>query len=179
MESKVPEAKQFAIAAHGDQKYGDDPYSKHLQDVVNIIHSFEFPPSLELMEVAWLHDTIEDTEVTRQEIVDEFGQNIADVVFAVSCGYGKNRKDRWLNTFYKIRDNKVVDRAIPVKLADRIANIMNCIKDGNKGLFSMYSKEHYVFKCALWNRREGLRVVRMWSLLDSLIEEGREKFNVC
>lgn len=47
-------AREFAIAAHGEQRYGDDPYVSHLAAVVQVMDDFEL--SDEFKVAGWLHD---------------------------------------------------------------------------------------------------------------------------
>jgi (p)ppGpp synthase/HD superfamily hydrolase len=56
-------AREFAIKAHGEQKYGEFPYSVHLDEVATIAKPYG--ESAEI--VAYLHDVIEDTSVTKKE----------------------------------------------------------------------------------------------------------------
>ena len=86
--SAVEKAKLFALKAHGDQKYGESPYEKHLQDVADVIAEYIDigDPSLAvLLNGAWLHDVIEDTDVTFQQVFEEFGRHVADVSKGISC----------------------------------------------------------------------------------------------
>jgi (p)ppGpp synthase/HD superfamily hydrolase len=167
-ESMTPQ--QFALLKHGDQKYGDFPYSKHLQDVVRIVEAFSKNFSDNelkiLIPAAWLHDVLEDTRTTMDELDYYFGYRVADLVFAVTDEPGKNRKERKLNTYAKIRNNSL---AIGLKLADRIANVENCLQLKNIGLLEMYRKEHEEFKKQLKFKDE---YQDMWDHLDWLIQDA-------
>lgn len=159
----VEKARLFAIKAHGKQMYGEKPYSFHLGEVHRCLTEY-CPAASEHMEAAaWLHDTIEDTEVTFDDIFKEFGRNVARIVFAVTNEEGRNRKERHKRTYPKImacgRD------AIAVKLADRISNTTHSLQN-NHGLFRMYQKEHVGFKKALHLPGE---LKSMWSALDVLM----------
>lgn len=155
-------AKLFAIKAHGDQKYGEFPYEKHLSDVVGVLTRHGADPVMIIS--GWLHDVIEDTSITFTDIFNEFGRVIARIVFACTDEPGKNRRERHERTYPKLmaagRD------AIAVKLADRIANVSHSIKY-NHGLFSMYKKEYPEFKKALHIPGE---LKDMWAELDVLMQ---------
>ena len=162
MTPKEQQAKEFAIKAHGDQKYGDEPYSFHLQMVRNVLIEFNFTDE-DYMCAAWLHDCLEDTDATRIELEELFGSTVADFVFSVS-GFGHNRKARNADIFNKLSQNT---KAIPLKLADRIANCR--ISQSGGGLLSMYQKEYPAFKIAfvgLTGDKEKL----MWIELDELLK---------
>lgn len=79
-ENLPDKAKEFALDAHGDQKYGksDKPYSYHLTQVADLVaRRYEDP---ELTAAAWLHDTVEDADVTVDQIRDKFGVRVANLV---------------------------------------------------------------------------------------------------
>jgi (p)ppGpp synthase/HD superfamily hydrolase len=153
-------ARDFAIKAHGDQRYGGFPYVLHLDDTYEIVRRFNLHPALEVM--AYLHDVLEDTSVTFEELKKEFSWQIADVVRKVTDELGKNRKERHLLTYPKTRTDPV---AVALKLCDRIANVQHCLTVGTDRL-SMYKKEHAEFKKALYRPDEWEDI---WNYLDRLI----------
>jgi len=152
-------AKEFAIAAHGEQKYGDLPYSYHLEKVAEALERFGYNDP-ELISAAWLHDVVEDTDTTIEEVRKEFGDRVAELVFAVTNEPGINRKERHSKTYIKI---KKLSDAIVLKLADRIANTESSIETKSK-LLGMYKKEFPHFKEAL----KGTQALEMWDYLESI-----------
>jgi guanosine-3',5'-bis(diphosphate) 3'-pyrophosphohydrolase len=139
-------AIHLAEKYHAGQKYGDAPYTRHLCDVVENLTYFNFDNNLILVAAAFLHDILEDTKATPQDLLAAgIPQNVIDVVWAVTDGPGNNRLERKLNTYPKIRASR---RATIVKLADRIANIES-IEGGAK--IDMYRAEHTEFRKALYN----------------------------
>lgn len=177
----ISEAAQFAIDRHGDQKYGRKPYHSHLMDVVGVLKRFVDWDELEqeMIDAAWLHDVVEDTETGLDEIFKEFGSRTGLLVRAVTNEPGRNRKERHIKTYPKIKDT---DRAIILKLADRIANVENTISRDRfgrppKGLFWMYVKDHDFFKEQLRGHcvGENETAAIMWDYLDELMQEGKEK----
>jgi (p)ppGpp synthase/HD superfamily hydrolase len=159
--SKEQQAQAFAIKAHGSQQYGTEPYSYHLEMVRNILVEFGYT-SEDYMCAAWLHDTLEDTDTTKAEVEELFGSVIADLAFAVS-GFGHNRKARNANILNKLSQNT---KAIPIKLADRLAN---CRNSTDSKFLSMYKKEYPAFKSAL-QRLTGFGEAFMWIELDELLK---------
>jgi (p)ppGpp synthase/HD superfamily hydrolase len=125
----LTKALQFAIVAHGDQKrkYTGLPYVTHTIEVATIVA--EHGGSDAQIAAALLHDTVEDTPVELQEIVNEFGMEIAELV-------------GWLTDVSKPEDGnraarKAVDRnhtadasstAQFVKLADLISNTKSIVE---------------------------------------------------
>src|ERR1700742_5077227 len=95
-------ARWFAIRAHADQRYGEHPYVKHLDDVAELVGlgAGEFT-----LVVAYLHDVLEDTAVTHRQLVAEFGSAVAVEVGAVTDPPGRNRKERKAALYERFRDS--------------------------------------------------------------------------
>ena len=74
-------AELFAKSIHAHQvdKAGK-PYSEHLQSVVNNL----VEPSEEMVAVAWLHDSVEDTESTFDDLTHYFGNTVSEAVCAIT-----------------------------------------------------------------------------------------------
>jgi (p)ppGpp synthase/HD superfamily hydrolase len=71
----------FATEAHGSQvrKYCGSPYITHPIAVSEIVESVDHTE--EMVVAAILHDVVEDTEVTIDEITKEFGPDVAELVY--------------------------------------------------------------------------------------------------
>ena len=135
MDDLVARAEQYAIGAHGriDQrrKYTNQAYDAHLKAVVDIVATVT--DQAEVLAAAWLHDTLEDTPATYDDLENEFGTEVADLVTEltdVSRASDGNRAVR-----------KAIDRAHlarasrdakTVKLADLIDNCRDIVKHDTK-----------------------------------------------
>lgn len=77
---KLKKAIQFATKAHEGQvrKYTGEPYIVHPLEVVEIVKTVEHTE--EMLMAAVLHDTVEDTDTTIQDIDREFGPVVAQLV---------------------------------------------------------------------------------------------------
>lgn len=134
-------AYALAAEAHAGILYGDAPYvDAHLCKVAEILISFEFN-TREWIEAGLLHDAIEDTYVTYDMIGDQFGRDVADLVWAVS-GMGENRKARVADMHAKVR---AYPPAAILKTADRIHNMESAKALPDQGLFKMYMREMDAF----------------------------------
>ena len=160
----VRKAKRFAIEAHGDQKYGDKPYAVHLDAVELVLIEFNHITSF-IRAAAWLHDVLEDTKVSRMDLEEVFPGYVTLLVHSVTSEPGRNRKERNIKTYPKI---EALPDAVILKLADRIANVRNCIETRNKDLLSMYTKEYPSFRTALYTDNEDTK--EMWRYLDILLD---------
>lgn len=177
----VGAAARFAIEKHGEQKYGDKPYQFHLFDTVYIMRCFAGSKlSQGLLDASWLHDVVEDTETSIDDVRSAFGDYVADIVGAVSYHVAPTRKQRQELTYPKIR---ATPDAITVKLADRIANVGESVRSltsvQSAGSFSMYSREWDTFKAELRGRCSGEGVIEaeMWKHLDELFVKGSSIVN--
>ena len=158
----VPRAAKFALERHGVQLYGEKhPYGLHLAHVEEVLLRFDiYDP--DLLAAAWLHDVIEDTQTTKEEIHVLFGLRVAELVDAVTNRPGGNRASRHAETYPRVR---ATPGATTLKLADRIANTEFSVM---KPMFSMYRKEYEGFIEALYVEGEN---GRMWTHLDELYRE--------
>ena len=139
---KLKRARDFAVEAHGDQPYGDKPYVEHLSAVVRTLQDFDAPTSC--LVAAWLHDVVEDTAATIEQVRSEFGEEVASLVWAVT---GEGNGDRRAHTDSICRKVAAYPDAAMVKLADRIANIEAC-EVGDQH-YLRYSREHAQFESAI------------------------------
>lgn len=158
------EAKRFAELAHAGHTYGDNiPYSVHLENVVNVLKRFGFnSPEMECS--GWLHDTLEDTKTSYNDLKKKFGVEIAENVFIVTDEKGRNRQERSEKT-YPLINTRLKSKIL--KLADRIANVEWGM--ANSGKNEMYQKEYAKFKTYLYNESE-LEIQAMWNYLDTLLK---------
>jgi (p)ppGpp synthase/HD superfamily hydrolase len=131
----INKAMNFAVFMHGSQMYGYFPYIVHLSDVVRNIYLYNYD-NVEMIAAGFLHDTVEDCNVPIEMIEARFGEQTAKLVNAVS-GVGANRKERKASMISKLQ---AYPKAIPLKMADRLSNIRNCV-DFNPRMLDMYKKE--------------------------------------
>jgi guanosine-3',5'-bis(diphosphate) 3'-pyrophosphohydrolase len=131
IQKKYQEVIKFATAKHvekGQKVPGTVlPYVVHLSNVAMEIiiasfHSENFNLSF-AVQVAFLHDTIEDTDTTLEEIEDKFGNEIAMAVSALT-----KKQKSGLTKEQQMRDSLSRIKELPfevwaVKLADRITNL--------------------------------------------------------
>jgi (p)ppGpp synthase/HD superfamily hydrolase len=160
----VKRAEAWVQMSHAGRTYGNGPYTDHLQMVVGILtqHGFGTP---KFLAAGWLHDDLEDTATTLEQLQKEFGNDVAEIVFAVTDEPGKNRRERHAKTFPKIQ---AVPGAVIIKLADRIANVESSWRTRDAKLF-MYRNEYGEFREALRREAASRTVLAMWERLDKLL----------
>jgi (p)ppGpp synthase/HD superfamily hydrolase len=139
-------AEIVARVAHKDQKYGEKPYSVHLEDVVRRVKQITDDP--EVIAAAWLHDTVEDSpQVTIDDIRKLFGARVADIVWAVTA-YGDDRETKMTSVIEKIAQTPGADL---VKSADRLSNAAACKAEKKMGKYTMYRDEQVLLGPVLGN----------------------------
>lgn len=79
---KLQLANNLAKYFHSGQKYGDyDYFEYHLRGVVELLSEVSLSPVKEdMIVVAFLHDTLEDTSCTYETLENIFGLDVADTV---------------------------------------------------------------------------------------------------
>lgn len=131
----VEDAKAFATEAHANvgqlRKYTNDPYIVHPAEAVQIVSTV--PHTDAMLAAAWLHDVVEDTDVTIETVREKFGDEVADLV-------------GWLTDVSKPEQgNRAVRKAIDrehtaaapaeaqtIKLADLISNTRSIVEYDKK-----------------------------------------------
>lgn len=124
----IESAYRFAEEKHrGQFRKSGDSYITHLIEVAYILATLQAGPST--ISAGFLHDTIEDCDVTKEEISEKFGPDIAEIVFCLTKikALSHNRrhdKDFVAEGHRKIFLGMAKDvRVIIIKLADRLHNM--------------------------------------------------------
>ena len=123
----------FAVQAHHNtERRGKGfPYIVHPMEAVEIVATIT--PDQELLAAAALHDTVEDTDVTVEQLRELFGERIADLVHAESDQFteGVSEEDSWHD-----RKQAAIDRlaAAPrdakiVAMGDKLSNMRAIWRD--------------------------------------------------
>ena len=163
MDDLIGKAMALAARVHRGQRYGPHPYLFHLMQVVANLERFGVSnPDLEA--AAWLHDAVEDTDLTLEDVRGALSARVAELVDAVTVEDGPNRKTRYAKTYPKI---KATPGAVALKLADRIANVEHSWATRDSRLF-MYQREYRDFRSALRDPAAG-QTKPMWDHLDGLL----------
>ena len=123
----------FAVKAHsGTERRGKGyPYIVHPLEAVEIVATMT--NDQELLAAAALHDTVEDTDVTVEQIRDEFGDRVADLVASESdeMSAGVSEEDSWHTRKQAAIDrlSKASREAKMVALGDKLSNMRAIARD--------------------------------------------------
>lgn len=167
-------AKKFALKCHKGQKYGSENYSYHLKLTIEVAKKYKLSESI--VSACWLHDVIEDCNISYWEVKTQFSEKIAEIVYAVTDELGRNRKERKQKTYPKIATN---EDALCVKLCDRIANIKESIRKGQYNFVSMYGIEKREFYNKLFNPKHCKKTLQLWECLNGFyLVDNKEKVTI-
>ena len=136
----------FAVGAHaGTERRGKGfPYIVHPLEAVSIVATMT--SDQELLAAAALHDTVEDTDVTLEQLREEFGERIADIVASEtdSLHKGMSEVESWHD-----RKKEAIDRLARagrdskiVALGDKLSNMRAIARDYDRMGDSLWSLFH-------------------------------------
>lgn len=166
-------AAAYATQAHGNQtrRYTDAPYMVHCIEVARIVSTVTDDPAM--LAAALLHDTVEDTTVTPDDLRREFGHEVEQLVV-------------WLTDVSKPGDGnramrKGIDRAMlsqappeakTIKLADLISNTRTIVQHDPR-FAKIYLREKALLLEVL---REG--DVGLWDRAALLVADGYKELGL-
>lgn len=139
----IKKARLVATVAHAavgqQRKYTGEPYIVHPAEVAQLVTRYGGTENQ--IAAAWLHDVVEDTHITEEFIHEEFGDDIASLVFwltDVSKPEDGNRAARKAKDLEHLRTADSLAKTI--KLADIISNIKS-IKEHDAEFAAVYLPE--------------------------------------
>lgn len=124
----IEHAQRFAAKQHeGQKRKSGEPYMVHLTNVAYILATLRVGPKT--IAAGYLHDSIEDTDVTKEDVAKEFDEEIAELVESVTkigalTYKGKDDPEYQAANHRKIFIAMAKDiRVILIKLSDRLHNM--------------------------------------------------------
>ena len=114
----------FAADKHRNQRRKDaeaSPYINHPIALANLLVNEAGVEDQRVLLAAILHDTVEDTMTTEQELVRHFGKEVADIVIEVTDDKALPKAER--KRLQVVHAPHISRRARRVKLADKICNL--------------------------------------------------------
>jgi len=174
----ILKALRFSAEKHNDQRRKDSrssPYINHPILVAEILWTVGGVRDLTLLVASLLHDTIEDTATTPDEIRENFGEDVLALVLEVTDDKSLPKQMRKQlqveHAPHKSHNAKLL------KLADKISNIQDIISTPPKG-WSLERKREYL----LWTEKvvAGLRGVSpgLESRYDALLLDGKRSLGL-
>jgi hypothetical protein len=140
----ILDAADFAARKHANQRRkgsAAEPYVNHLIEVAELVCGALNEPDVNLVIAALLHDTIEDAGVTREELAERFGAEVADLVAEVTDEKSLPKAERKRLQIENAPKKSVGAQAI--QLADKISNLRG-IADSPPADWDKQRKREYV-----------------------------------
>lgn len=124
MADLILKARNFAAKHHSEQrrKFTDEPYVVHLEGTARLLQETTTTAASEDYAAAILHDVVEDTPVTLEDVSRHFGAEIMSLVGELTAN--KELKEQMGKKAYMSMSlNNMTSRAFTIKLCDRLHNI--------------------------------------------------------
>lgn len=174
----ILKALRFSAEKHNDQRRKDakaSPYINHPIGVTETLWSVADVRDINLLVAAILHDTIEDTDTTEEEIKTQFGEEVLSLVLEVTDDKSLPKQTRkQLQVEYAPHKS---EKAKLLKIADKINNIQDIIKSPPSN-WTLERRQEYL----LWTEKvvAGLRGVNpaLEGQYDALLAEGKRSLGM-
>ncbi|HEM7880272.1 TPA: bifunctional (p)ppGpp synthetase/guanosine-3',5'-bis(diphosphate) 3'-pyrophosphohydrolase [Burkholderia contaminans] len=127
---KLVAAIAFAADKHRNQRRKDEeasPYINHPIALADVLANEAGVEDERVIVAAVLHDTVEDTETTEQELLRLFGKDVADIVMEVTDDKSLPKEER--KRLQVEHAATISRRAKLVKLADKICNLRDIARN--------------------------------------------------
>lgn len=155
----IQEAIIFATIKHQNQKRKgtEIPYIVHPMEVMQILTSMNCSDNVIIAGI--LHDTLEDTDATPEEIRQLFGADVLAIVQTESEDKSKTWKERKQATIDHLEKASVETKL--VCFADKLSNIRSMYRDKQKIGADLWKRFNASKEDIEWYYREILRVIRL------------------
>jgi guanosine-3',5'-bis(diphosphate) 3'-pyrophosphohydrolase len=165
----------FAATKHRDQRRKDSAASPYINHPIEVAETLARVGGVEdpaVLQAAILHDTIEDTETTPEELAGRFGDDVRRLVEEVTDDKELDKQDR--KRLQVEHAPHLSQRAKLIKLADKICNVRDVTHSPPEG-WSLERRVEYLD----WTERvvAGLRgaSAALERRYDELLREGRAR----
>jgi len=145
MNKKINKAIRFAIEKHKGQKddANKDVFETHLKVVGETLQ--RLTNDVDVICAGYLHDTLEDTNTSLKELMLNFGNNVAGLVYQCT---DEGKKDSYGKYFPRLKSKD----AILIKFIDRASNLQRM------ELWSEKRKDQYLRRSKFW--KDGSDIIR-------------------
>jgi (p)ppGpp synthase/HD superfamily hydrolase len=141
--AQILAAANFAATAHAAQKRkgaAAEPYINHLIEVAELVARSGYGSDVNLIMACLLHDVVEDTAVTQQEVAQLFNDDVASLVMEATDDKTLPKEERKALQI-ETAPHKTM-RAQVLKLADKISNLRALISSPPPG-WNLERKRQY------------------------------------
>lgn len=174
---RIHKAVMFATKAHiGQTRKGNDiPYIYHPMEVLQILTEMGCDEDVKIAGV--LHDTVEDTDTTIEDIKADFGDNVASLVGGHTEDKSKTWVERKATDLNSLKNGNISLKAII--FADKLSNILSLYDDYKVLGGKVYDRFNANKDMQAWYYGELLKVFKEYSseLSTELVDEYIQIFN--
>ncbi|TXC88479.1 HD domain-containing protein [Paraburkholderia azotifigens] len=166
-------AVAFAAHKHRNQRRKDaeaSPYINHPVSLANVLANEGGIEDERTLVAAILHDTIEDTETTEQELAKEFGTDVAGIVIEVTDDKSLPKAER--KRLQVEHASTISRRAKLVKLADKICNLRDVASNPPADWPLQRRQEYFDWAKAVVDQLRGVHP-GLESLFDDVYRAGK------
>lgn len=142
--TRYTKAVNFAAIKHRDQRRKDDiktPYINHPIGVAHILVVEGRITDVDTLIAAILHDTVEDTDTTFEEIEEQFGEAVRKIVEEVTDDKTLGKAVRKQLQIEHAKDCST--KAKQVKLADKLYNLRDLLRCTPEGWTKQRSEDYF------------------------------------
>lgn len=138
LSENVKKAWEFAKLKHENQQYGNHNYMYHIDRVLGLVIQMGLSEDYQI--VACLHDVLEDTDTTIEEVYDNFGLEISNAVVAIT----KRKDESYEEYLENILDYNFIKQ---VKVCDVLSNLKESVKTNKHQLVKKYENALFFLCC--------------------------------
>ena len=163
----------FSASKHRDQRRKDveaSPYINHPIALVDVLVNEGGILNWDVLCAALLHDTIEDTQTTSEELTKAFGKNVASIVLEVTDDKALPKAERKLQQV--AHAPHFSHEAKLVKLADKICNLRDILASPPSGWDVKRKQAYFEWAAAVVAGIRGSNS-KLEKIFDALLEKGR------
>jgi len=169
-------ALAFSAAKHRDQRRKDveaSPYINHPIALVDVLVNEGGVLNWDVLCAALLHDTIEDTQTTAEELTKEFGKKIASIVLEVTDDKALPKEERKLQQIAHAPHSS--HEAKLVKLADKICNLRDILTSPPSNWDAKRKLAYFEWSAAVIAGIRGSNS-KLEKVIDTLLNKGKAQY---
>lgn len=152
-------------------------YSKHLEDVVNRLKSLGVIDE-EVLCAGWLHDVIDNTDTSFEDIFEQFGSKITVLVFSLSRDPLLPRKQREPTYVKQLRESSVDSKLILLcDISANLSDLRNHESSKSKKLRIIKQKRHHltIIKNDLMHYSNYPKIIHLIETINDILKRGGQR----
>lgn len=173
---QLTRAADYAARQHlAQRRKGDraEPYINHLTEVATLLAEATDGGDVVLVMGGLLHDTLEDTDSTYEDLVQRFGPEVAALVAEVTDDKSLKKEERKRMQVEKAAGKS--PRARMLKIADKTSNLRSLIESPPKGWTEERLRDYVVWAEQVVRSCRGLNA-RLEAVFDAAHETASKRF---